>query len=351
MGNKMQAVVYHGDGIVQLEERDIPQIREPGDVILRVTRASICASDLHIRHGAVPRARTNIVLGHEFVGEVVTAGAGVKRFQAGDRVAVNCETFCGECFFCKKGFINNCVQGGWELGCRIDGCHAEFTRIPYADNCLTPIPEQVSDENALFIGDILSSGYFGAELAEIKPGDTVAILGAGPVGICSMICARLFGPAQIVAVDVDDHRLKLVMENKLADVTINPLREDAAGRVKELTRGRGADAVVEVAGGKDTFQAAWQIARPNASIAIVAMYEEAQTLPLHQMYGKNLKFKTGGVDAVHFEDEMQIVAAGKIDTGLLITHRAPLNNVMEGYRVFGERLDNCMKWVITPFER
>lgn len=350
MGEKMWAVVYRGKGDIGLEERDKPRLRDAGDAILRVTRASICASDLHIRNGAVPRAREGVVLGHEFVGEVVTAGEGVKRFKAGDRVAVNCETFCGECYFCRRGFVNNCVVGGWELGCRIDGCHAEFARVPFADNCLTAIPANIQEEDALFLGDILSSGFFGAELAEIRAGDAVAVIGAGPVGLCSMMCAKLFGPALVVAIDVDDHRLELALRHGLADVAINPRREDAESRVKELTQGRGADAVLEVAGGRDTFQTAWKIARPNASIAIVAMYEEPQTLPLDKMYGKNLKFKTGGVDAVHCEELMRLVAGGKLNTGLLITHRGPLNSVMEGYRVFGERQENCLKWVITPYE-
>lgn len=351
MEGKMMAVVYHGKGDVRFEERDVPKLEDPKDAILRVTRASICASDLHIEHGAVPRARENIVLGHEWTGEVVEAGEGVKKFKVGDRAAVNCETFCGECYFCKRGYVNNCVVGGWELGCRIDGSHAEYCRVPFADNCLTKIPDGVSDEDALFLGDILSSGFFGAELAEIRAGDTVAVLGAGPVGICTMSCVKLFGPAQIIAVDVDDWRLALAMDNGLADVAINPLKEDVAAKIKSLTEGRGADGVIEVAGGKDTFQTAWQIARPNASVAVVAMYEEPQMLPLERMYGKNLKFKTGGVDAVHGDELMRLIAGKKINTNLLITHRGPLNDVMEGYRVFAERVDHCMKWVITPYER
>ncbi len=286
MKKRMWAVVYHGKGDVRLEEREVPAIQQPKDAILRVARASICASDLHIRHGAVPRAREGVVLGHEFVGEVVEIGGEVRKLRIGDRVAVNCETFCGECYFCRRGYVNNCEAGGWELGCRIDGGHAEYARIPFADNCLTRIPDSVTDEAALFIGDILSSGLFGAELAAIKPGDAVAVIGAGPVGICTMMCARLYGPAMIVAMDVDDHRLELALSHGLADKTINPSRTDAAQAVRELTEGRGADAVIEVAGGKNTFQTAWEIARPNAVVAVVAMYEEPQILPLERMYGK-----------------------------------------------------------------
>ena len=347
----MQALVYHGKGKVALEERARPSILDPRDATVRVTLASICASDLHIIHGAVPRAREDVVLGHEFVGEVIAVGERVGKIRVGDMVAVNCETFCGECFFCRRGFVNNCVTGGWELGCRIDGGHAEFARIPFADNCLTVIPDGVTDAAALFIGDILSSGFFGAELAEIAPGDTVAVIGSGPVGLCAMMCARLFGPAAVAAIDVDDHRLDLALRHGLADVVFNPLRDDAEAGLRAMTEGRGADAVIEAAGGADTFQTAWKIARPNASVAVVAMYGKPQTLPLEHMYGKNLKFKTGGVDAVHCAELMRLVAAGRLDTTPLISHRGPLNDILAAYRLFGDRGDNCMKWAVTPFER
>ena len=177
----MKAAVYHGIGDVRLEERPVPVIRDPKDAIVRVVRSTICTSDLHIRNGAVPRAVPGIILGHEFVGEVVETGSEVVKLSAGMRVAANCETFCGTCFYCKRGFVNNCEHGGWELGCRIDGCQAEYVRVPYADMGLTPIPASVTYEQALFTGDILSSGFWGAEIANINQGDCVAVIGAGPV--------------------------------------------------------------------------------------------------------------------------------------------------------------------------
>ena len=186
MKTTMKALVCHAGGNICLEERPLPVLQAETDAIVEVTCSTICMSDLHIMHGAVPRALPDIVLGHEFVGKVVELGAAVKGLRIGDHVSANCITFCGDCWFCRQGFINNCVHGGWELGCRIDGCQAEYVRVPFASQGLTKIPAGVTDRQALFVGDILASGYFGAELCEIRPGDTVAVIGAGPVGLCAM---------------------------------------------------------------------------------------------------------------------------------------------------------------------
>ncbi len=346
----MKAVVYKGHGEVALEDRAMPVIQEATDVIVKVTLSSICSSDLHIKHGTVPRARENTVLGHEFVGIVTEIGSGVKKFTVGDRVAVNVETFCGECYFCKRGFVNNCVHGGWEMGCRIDGGQAEYARIPMADQGLTKIPDDVTDEAALFQGDILATGYWAASIAELKPADTVVVLGAGPTGLCTMMSARLYSPAKVIAVDVSAERLALAKEQGLADVTLRVGEVDVEQEILRLTEGRGADRVFEVAGTNETFQTAWKIARPNAIVVVVALYPEAQPIPLHLMYGKNLTFKTGGVDANACEDIMKLIACGKLDTSCLITHKRPLNEVMEGYRIFENKLDGVVKWIITPYE-
>lgn len=346
----MKAVVYKKTGVAVLEERPKPGIQEPTDVVVRVTRSSICSSDLHIINGTVPRAREDIILGHEFTGEIVEAGSGVKKFRVGDHVSVNVETFCGECYFCKRGYVNNCEHGGWELGCRIDGGQAEFARVPIADQGLTKIPEGVSDEAALFNGDILATGYWAASIAELKPADTVAVLGAGPTGLCTMMCIKLYSPAKVIVVDPNEERLRLAMERGLADIALNPDKVDAVREILQLTDGRGADRVFEAAGAKETFQMAWQAARPNAIVVLVALYPEGQTLPLHQMYGKNLTFKTGGVDANACGEIMELVRCGKLDTSCLATHHAPLDDVMEGYRTFAGKEDGCIKWVITPAE-
>ncbi len=346
----MKAVIYEKPGRVRLGDVPEPGIRDARDAIVRVTRASICSSDLHIRNGGVARARAGVVLGHEFVGEVVETGAAVKKLTAGDRVAVNVESFCGECFFCRRGYVNNCVEGGWELGCRIDGGQAEFCRVPTADRSCTLIPDAISDEQALFVGDVLATGYWAAGIGEIRPADTVLVLGAGPTGLATMMSARLYGPAAIVVSDVNDERLALAGAHGLCDLTLNPKRDDVLMRVRALTQGRGADVVFEVAGAPGTFELAWRAARPNAVVAVVALYEAAQTLPLHEMYGKNLTFKTGGVDASQCGEIMRLIEAGRLDTNLMITHRAPLNDVLRGYDIFSGQKEGCVKWVITPYE-
>ena len=244
--------------------------------------------------------------------------------------------------------MNNCQHGGWELGCRIDGCQAEYVRVPFADTGLSPIPSSLSDEDALFVGDILSSGYFGAELCEIRPGDAVLVLGAGPVGLCAAQCARLFGAGRVIVVEPDAHRRQTALDHAGADAALDAADPDLEARVRALTHGRGADAVIEAAGGRATLQTAWKLARPNAVVALVAMYEENQVLPLPAMYGKNLIFKTGGVDARHCATLLDLLAAGRLRTDFLITHCGPLADILEGYRVFEGRLDGCLKWVVTP---
>ena len=346
----MKAVIYEKKGTVRLVDKPMPQIIEPRDCIVKVMRASICSSDLHIRNGGVPRAKEGVVVGHEFAGEIVAIGSGVKKRAVGDRVAVNVESFCGECFYCRRGFVNNCVEGGWELGCRIDGGQAEYVRVPTADMSCTPIPDSISYEQALFVGDVLATGYWAAGIGGIQPADVILVLGAGPTGLTTMMSARLYGPAVIVACDVNEARLSLAKERGLCDVVVNPLKEDVISRVRALTQGRGADVVFEVAGAKNTFELAWKAARPNATVVVVALYEDAQTLPLHQMYGKNLTFKTGGVDASQCPEIMRLIEAGRLDTSLLITHRAPLNDIMLGYDTFANQKDGCIKWVVTPFE-
>lgn len=336
---------------MELGNKPFPVIQKSTDAIVRVTLTTICSSDIHILHGAVPKAVPGITLGHEFVGVVEEVGADVKTVSIGDRVAVNVETFCGNCFFCKRGYVNNCSdpEGGWSLGCRIDGGQAEFARIPYADQGLTKIPEEVSDEKALFTGDLLSTGYWAAEMVEIQQGDTVAVIGAGPAGLCTMLCARLYKPKQILAIDCMKERLDFAKKNGLADITflskdINDLEE----KIWELTEKRGADAVIEAAGGNNTFEMAWRIARPNAIIGLEAMYEKPQILPLPDMYGKNLIWKSGGVDACSCREILELVRNGQINPLPLITHSCKLSEIEEAYRIFENRLDGVIKYAVYP---
>ena len=349
MTQTMRAVVYQRTGLFTLEERPVPRIQTPTDAIVRVTLASICSSDLHIKGGFVPKAVPGTIVGHEFVGVVEEIGAQVRTVKPGDRVAVNVETFCGRCFFCQRGFVNNCTDpsGGWALGCRIDGGQAEYVRVPYGDNGLTKIPEGVTDRQSLFTGDILSTGYWAAQIGEIQPGDTVAVLGGGPTGLCTMMCARLYRPAHILAVEPDPARRPLALAQGWADQAVEP-GPRAAELLTRWTDGRGADVVLEAAGGRDTFQTAWQLARPNGTVVVVAMYEEPQLLPLPDMYGKNLTFKTGGVDACHCGEILELIAAGRLNAEPLITHTYPLDQVMEAYDLFEQKGDGVLKIAVQP---
>lgn len=343
----MKALTYIEHGKFALQEKAKPQLVSARDAIVRVTLGSICTSDLHIKHGSVPRAVPGITVGHEMVGVVEAVGADVKTVKPGDRVTVNVETFCGECFFCKKGFVNNCTDphGGWALGCRIDGGQAEYVRVPYADQGLNKIPDSVTDEKALFVGDILATGFWATRISEITEEDTVLIIGAGPTGICTLLCVMLKQPKRIIICEKDVARAEFVSKHYPDVLLCEP--EECEAFVKEHSDHGGADVVLEVAGGRDTFQLAWKCARPNAIVTVVALYDEAQSLPLPDMYGKNLIFKTGGVDGCDCAEILRLIEEGKIDTTPLITHRFKLADIEEAYRIFENRLDGVIKIAIT----
>ena len=344
----MLAYTYIEKGRFELREKPRPVIRDGRDAIVRVTLASICTSDLHIKHGSVPRAVPGVTVGHEMVGVVEEAGPGVAGVRPGDRVVVNVETFCGHCYFCEHGYVNNCTDpdGGWALGCRIDGGQAEYVRVPYADCGLTPIPPSVSDEQALFVGDVLATGYWAAGISGINPGDTVLIIGAGPTGICTLLCAMLKQPGRIVVCEEDPVRRSFVA-SRYPGVTVTDARSCKECVLSESAHG-GADVVFEVAGGRDTFRMAWDCARPNAVVTVVALYDEPQVLPLPDMYGKNLTFKTGGVDGCHCAEILRLIAEGRIDTTPLITHRFPLGDIERAYSLFESHADGVMKVAIAP---
>ncbi len=324
-----------------------PQLQDGRDAIVKVTLASICTSDLHIKHGSVPRAVPGITVGHEMVGIVEEVGAQVKNVRPGDRVAVNVETFCGQCFFCKKGFVNNCEDpnGGWALGCRIDGGQAEYVKVPYADQGLTRIPDGVSDTQALFVGDILATGFWAARISEISPEDTVLILGGGPTGLCTLMCVLLKNPRRVILCEKDPRRLDFVRKHYPEVLAVEP--DGLQQFVREHSGHGGADVVLEVAGSEDSFRMAWQCARPNAIVTIVALYDQAQTLPLPEMYGKNLTFKTGGVDGCDCAEILELVAAGKLDTTPLITHTYPLREIEAAYQLFENRQDGVIKVAVV----
>lgn len=342
----MLAYTYIERGTFRLIEKPKPVLLSPKDAIVCVTLGSICTSDIHIKHGSVPRAVPGITVGHEMVGVVEQVGEAVKTVKPGDRVAVNVETFCGECFFCRHGYVNNCTDpdGGWALGCRIDGGQTEYVRVPHAEQGLTVIPDNVSDDKALFVGDVLATGYWAARISEISEGDTVLIIGAGPTGICTMLCAMLRKPGRIIVCEQSAERRKFVHEHYPDILLTTP--EECESVVMANSRHGGADAVLEVAGTDSSFRLAWQCARPNAVVVIVALYDRPQVLPLPDMYGKNLTFKTGGVDGCDCGEILRLIADGKIDTSPLITHRFPLSRIDEAYNVFENKLDGVMKIAI-----
>ena len=342
----MKAYTYINKGEFALIDKPKPTIIEPTDAIVRVTLGSICSSDLHIKHGSVPRAVPGITVGHEMVGIVEELGSEVKGVSVGDRVTVNVETFCGECFYCKHGYVNNCTSphGGWALGCRIDGGQTEYVRVLLAEQGLNRIPDSVTDEQALFVGDVLATGFWAARISEITEDDTVLIIGAGPTGICTLLCVMLKQPKRIIVCEQSEERRNFVKQHYPDVLLTTP--DECEDFVKNNSDHGGADRVLEVAGGKDTFQLAWCTARPNAIVTVVALYNEAQTLPLPDMYGKNLTFKTGGVDGCDCEEVLQLIEEGKIDTTPLITHRFPLSRIAEAYSLFENKEDGVIKVAI-----
>ena len=342
----MLAYTYVEQGRFELRDKPRPTLQDGRDAIVRVTLGSICTSDLHIKHGSVPRAVPGVTVGHEMVGVVEEVGSDVRTVRPGDRVTVNVETFCGECFFCRHGYVNNCTDpnGGWALGCRIDGGQAEYVRVPYADQGLDRIPDGVSDEQALFVGDVLATGFWAARISDITPDDTVLILGAGPTGICTLLCVRLKQPRRIIVCEPSAERRRFVREHYPEVLLTMP--DECEAFVRAQGAHGGADVVLEVAGTETSFRLAWQCARPNAVVTVVALYDRPQVLPLPEMYGKNLTFKTGGVDGCDCAEILRLIAAGQIDTTPLITHRFPLARIDEAYRLFEQKADGVMKVAI-----
>lgn len=339
----MQAYTYVSKGKFELREKPKPTLMQERDAIVKVTLASICSSDLHIKHGSVPRAVPGITVGHEMVGIVEEVGKAVTKVKPGDRVTVNVETFCGECFFCKKGYVNNCTDenGGWALGCRIDGCQAEYVRVPFADQGLNKIPDGVTDRQALLVGDVLATGYWAARISEISGQDTVLIIGAGPTGICTLLSVMLKKPRRIIVCEKDKNRLQFIRQHYPEILLVSP--EKCEAFVRANSDHGGADVVLEVAGAEATFRLAWECARPNGLVTVVALYDQAQILPLPDMYGKNLTFKTGGVDGCDCEETLRLIAEGKLNTEPLITHTYSLERIEEAYELFEGKRDGVIK--------
>lgn len=342
----MKAFVYHGPEKMSLDIVPKPKIQKPTDAIVKVTTSTICGTDKHIRHGGLPEVEPGRIIGHEFCGIVEEVGPAVTRFKPGDRVAVSCVTQCMECYYCRRGMYSQCVDGSWIFGYMIDGCQADYVRVPYADSGMHLIPEELEDEDVLFVGDILSTGYFGAENGKIQPGDTVAVFGSGPVGMCAMATARLFGPATIVAVDIDDSRLEFAKKNGWADVGLNPNKVDVPQELRDMTEGRGADVTIEANGFEPTFKGAINSVRPGGTVSIIGVFEKPQIVEMNKLWIKNITIAMGLVNANRIPELINLIKAGKIDMRPLITHTLPLSQVAEAYDIFEERRDGAIKVVL-----
>ena len=348
---KMKAVVYHGPDNISLDDVPVPKITSPNDAIVRVTLSTICGTDIHIQQGGLPAVKPGTIIGHEFCGEVVEIGSNVGKVKVGDKVAVSCVTQCCKCFYCLRGEFSQCTTGSWIFGYLIDGCQSEYVRVPYADTGLHIIPEGLTEEDVLFIGDILSTGYFGAEGGNIQPGDTVAVMGCGPVGMCAMATSRLWGPAQVIAVDTNEHRLNLALKQGVCDIIINPAKEDPIAKIRALTEGRGADVTIEAVGITPTYNMALEAVRPSGHVSMIGVFEKPQELKMNEYWIKNINIKMGLVNANHLPRLIDLIKAGKLDMRFLQTHKAPLNDIMKGYDIFGNKKDNCVKWLVTPYEK
>lgn len=342
----MKAFVYHGPEKMSLDIVPKPKTQKPTDAIVKVTTSTICGTDKHIRHGGLPEVEPGRIIGHEFCGIVEEVGPAVTRFKPGDRVAVSCVTQCMECYYCRRGMYSQCVDGSWIFGYMIDGCQADYVRVPYADSGMHLIPEELEDEDVLFVGDILSTGYFGAENGKIQPGDTVAVFGSGPVGMCAMATARLFGPATIVAVDIDDSRLEFAKKNGWADVGLNPNKVDVPQALRDMTEGRGADVTIEANGFEPTFKGAINSVRPGGTVSIIGVFEKPQIVEMNKLWIKNITIAMGLVNANRIPELINLIKAGKINMRPLITHTLPLSQVAEAYDIFEERRDGAIKVVL-----
>ena len=333
----MKALVYHGPGQRGWDDVPDPSIIDPTDIVVRIDTSTICGSDLHILKGDVPETPPGTVLGHEAVGTVEEIGAGVSTVAVGDRVLLSCISACGRCRYCKEARYGQCLGGGgWVFGHLIDGLQAEYARVPFADHSVFKVPEGLTDEQVLFLADILPTAYeVGVLNARIAPGDVVAIVGAGPIGLAAMLTAQLYTPGRIVAIDLADSRLQSAVRFG-ADTTINNGREDALATIMELTDGLGADVAVEAVGLPDTFELACELIRPGGRVANIGVHGHSATLHLEKLWTRDVTITTGLVDTSTIPRLMKLVAEGRLDPTVFATHRFALEDTMSAYDTFAD---------------
>jgi alcohol dehydrogenase len=345
----MRAVVYHGPGRKAWEEVPDPEITDEGDVIVRVDAVTICGTDLHILGGDVPAVGTGRILGHEAVGTIAEVGSGVQTLAPGDRVLVSAISACGTCRFCREGRYGQCLSGGgWILGHTIDGTQADYVRVPYAGTSTHPVPPDASDDEILMLADVLPTGYeVGVLNGNVRPGDVVAVVGAGPVGLSAIAGAQLYSPSHTVAIDKSEARLEAAKQFG-ADVTVNDSREDPLTVVRNLTGRLGADVVIEAVGVPATFELAVELVRPGGRVANVGVHGGPVMLHLEDQWTRDVTITTGLVDTFSIPTLMRLVTSGQIDAMRFVTHRFGLDEFDAAYDVFARSADTgALKVVLS----
>ena len=331
----MKALIYLTVGKKALDERPKPEIAAPTDAIVKITRTTICGTDLHILKGDLPSCKPGRILGHEGVGIVETVGPGVTVFKPGDHVLISCVSACGKCVYCRKQMYSHCTTGGWILGNTIDGTQAEFVRIPHADTSLYPIPSGADEEALVMLSDILPTSFeCGVLNGKVEPGSTVAIVGSGPIGLAALLTAQFYSPAEIIMIDLDDNRLE-VAKRFGATSTINSASGDTGDAVMKITGGRGVDTAIEAVGIPATFELCEKIVTPGGVIANIGVHGKKVDLHLESLWDRNIAITTRLVDTVSIPMLFKTVLSNKIDPKRLITHRFKLDRIIDAYDTFG----------------
>ena len=344
----MKAVTFQGPFKIEVKELPDVAIQEPTDVILKLTSTAICGSDLHVYNGRIPIPLTGWIIGHEYIGEVVEVGSAVKNFRPGDRAVGSFVASCGECFYCRRNWPSQCIKQQTFGFAQLAGAQAEYLRVPFGHYTLEQVPGGLSDEKAIFVGDIFSTGYFCAERGEIQPGDVVVVVGSGPVGLFAQTCAQLFQPKAVLTIDSVPERLELA--KRIGAVPVDMSKEDPGAVIRDHTEGRGADVVLEAVGHLDSLRSCFQYVRPCGNISAVGLYSEAEfPFPMFQAFLRDLSFKIGICPAKNYMAKLLgMINEGKVDPSLIITHTLPLSEAPRGYDIFANHKENCVKVILTP---
>jgi alcohol dehydrogenase len=345
----MKALIYRGPGLKALEERPKPVLQAGGDAIVRITKTTICGTDLHILKGDVPTCVPGRILGHEGVGIVESVGAACTSFKVGDPVLISCISSCGKCDYCRRGMYSHCRSGGWILGHTIDGTQAEYVRVPHADTSLYHLPAGADEEALVMLSDILPTGFeCGVVNGRIEPGSTVAIVGAGPIGLATLLTAQFFSPSMTIMIDLDDNRLEIARKFG-ATHTINNGKEDAVAKIMGLTDGVGVDTVVEAVGIPATFELCQSLVAPGGTIANVGVHGQKADLHLERLWSHNITITTRLVDTVSTPTLLKAVTSNKVDASSLITHRFTLDRILDAYKTFEKAAEtHALKVIISP---